>query len=103
MAINCCISFFAISLKKPHVAVIGAGFGGWGAAKALCENGCRVTLIDMLSDPTGATPYLTPTGIDDYSFFFSDRGLLLIAYSLGEAMKASLSKALDATLPIYLL
>ena len=63
LAVNCCISYFASSLAKPHVAVIGAGFGGWGAAKALCENGCRVTLIDMLPDPTGATPYLTPTGI----------------------------------------
>ena len=63
LAVNCCISHFASSLAKPHVAVIGAGFGGWGAAKALCENGCRVTLIDMLPDPTGATPYLTPTGI----------------------------------------
>ena len=50
------------SLVKPHVTVVGAGFGGWGAAKALCENGCRVTLLDVLPDPTGATPYLTPTG-----------------------------------------
>ena len=34
--------------------------GGWGAAKALVENGCRVTLLDALPDPTGKTPYLTP-------------------------------------------
>eukprot|EP00232_Nephroselmis_pyriformis_P016865 CAMPEP_0182883742 /NCGR_PEP_ID=MMETSP0034_2-20130328/18565_1 /TAXON_ID=156128 /ORGANISM="Nephroselmis pyriformis, Strain CCMP717" /LENGTH=570 /DNA_ID=CAMNT_0025016891 /DNA_START=57 /DNA_END=1769 /DNA_ORIENTATION=- len=47
---------------KPHVAVVGAGWGGWGAAKALCENGCKVTLLDGLPDPTGGTPYLTPTG-----------------------------------------
>lgn len=33
-----------------------------GAAKALCENGCKVTLLDVLQDPTGSTPYLTPTG-----------------------------------------
>ena len=48
--------------KVPHVAVVGAGWGGWGAAKALIENGCKVTLLDALPDPTGATPYLTPTG-----------------------------------------
>lgn len=57
----CCI-VVVDSLAKPHVTVVGAGFGGWGAAKALCENGCRVTLLDVLPDPTGATPYLTPTG-----------------------------------------
>ena len=48
--------------SPPHVAVVGAGWGGWGAAKALVENGCRVTLLDALPDPTGKTPYLTPTG-----------------------------------------
>jgi hypothetical protein len=52
-------------LTKPHVTVVGAGFGGWGAVKALCENGCRVTLLDVLPDPTGATPYVTPTGKPD--------------------------------------
>lgn len=46
----------------PHVAVVGAGWGGWAAAKVLCEAGARVTLLDALPDPTGATPYLTPTG-----------------------------------------
>ena len=46
----------------PHVAVVGAGWGGWGAAKALLENGCLVTILDTLPDPTGASPYLTPTG-----------------------------------------
>mmetsp|Transcript_14360 Transcript_14360/g.43475 ORF Transcript_14360/g.43475 Transcript_14360/m.43475 type:complete len:543 (+) Transcript_14360:92-1720(+) len=30
----------------PRVAVIGAGWGGLGAAKALAENGCAVTVID---------------------------------------------------------
>lgn len=48
--------------EPPHVAIVGAGWGGWGAAKAAIENGCRVTLLDALPDPTGATPYLTPTG-----------------------------------------
>jgi choline dehydrogenase-like flavoprotein len=48
--------------SAPHVAVIGAGWGGWGAAKALAEAGVRVTLLDAARDPTGATPFLTPTG-----------------------------------------
>jgi len=48
--------------KRPHVAVIGAGFGGWGACKTLLANGCQVTLLDAIPDPSGATPYLTPTG-----------------------------------------
>lgn len=48
--------------RKPHVAVVGAGWGGWGATKALCEAGCTVTLLDGLPDPTGQTPFLTPTG-----------------------------------------
>ena len=42
-----------------HVVVIGAGWAGWGAAKALCEAGVRVTLIDGMSDPTGRTPMRT--------------------------------------------
>merc|ERR1719453_2328555 len=48
--------------STPHVAIVGAGWGGWGAAKALVENGAKVTLLDALPDPTGKTPYLTPTG-----------------------------------------
>lgn len=52
----------AQSGEQPHVAVVGAGWGGFGASKALCEAGCKVTLLDGLPDPTGATPYLTPTG-----------------------------------------
>ena len=47
---------------RPHVAVIGAGWGGWGAAKALAEAGVRVTVLDAARDPTGAAPFLTPTG-----------------------------------------
>merc|ERR1719506_128311 len=51
-----------MSAEPPHVAVVGGGWGGWGAAKALVENGCKVTLLDAIPDPTGATPYLTPSG-----------------------------------------
>ena len=47
---------------ESKVAVIGAGFGGWGAVKALVEGGEEVVLIDTLDDPTGSTPFLTPTG-----------------------------------------
>ena len=47
---------------KPHVAVVGAGWGGWGAAKSLAEAGCKVTLLDAIPDPTGATPYLSSSG-----------------------------------------
>ena len=47
---------------KPRVVVIGAGWGGWAAAKALCENGCAVTLLDGVPDPSGSKPMLTPTG-----------------------------------------
>jgi uncharacterized protein with NAD-binding domain and iron-sulfur cluster len=44
--------------------VVGAGWGGWGAAKALCQAGsnARVIILDALPDPTGQTPYLSPTG-----------------------------------------
>jgi hypothetical protein len=52
----------SMSSQQPHVAVIGGGWAGWGAAKALCEAGVRVTLLDAIPDPTGKTPYLTPTG-----------------------------------------
>ena len=45
-----------------QVVVIGAGWGGWGAAKALCQAGVRVTLVDGLADPTGSTPLTTASG-----------------------------------------
>lgn len=45
-----------------HVVVVGAGWAGWGAAKALCQAGVRVTLIDGVKDPTGSTPLTTPSG-----------------------------------------
>eukprot|EP01031_Cornospumella_fuschlensis_P043019 gene43019-52576_t len=54
--------FLSMSVSnRPSVAVIGAGWAGWGAAKALCESGCDVTLIDTLSDPACASPLLTST------------------------------------------
>jgi uncharacterized protein with NAD-binding domain and iron-sulfur cluster len=48
--------------RKPKIAVVGAGWGGFGAAKALCEAGCDVSLLDGIPDPTGATPSTTPSG-----------------------------------------
>ena len=48
--------------RQSHVVVIGAGWAGWGAAKALCEAGIRVTLIDGMPDPTGSTPITTKSG-----------------------------------------
>ena len=45
-----------------HAVVIGAGWAGWGAAKALCEAGVRVTLLDGMADPTGSTPLTTASG-----------------------------------------
>ena len=49
-------------VRGSHVVVVGAGWGGWGAAKALCEAGVRVTLIDGMADPTGRTPDCTASG-----------------------------------------
>ena len=48
--------------RPSHVVVIGAGWAGWGAAKALGEAGVRVTLLDGMADPTGSTPLTTVTG-----------------------------------------
>ncbi|QNG26130.1 FAD-dependent oxidoreductase [Synechococcus sp. HK01-R] len=48
--------------RPSHVVVIGAGWAGWGAAKALGEAGVRVTLLDGMADPTGSTPLITATG-----------------------------------------
>lgn len=54
----------SISAKKKKYVIVGAGWGGWGAAKALCESGidAEITIIDALPDPTGNTPYLSATG-----------------------------------------
>jgi NADPH-dependent 2,4-dienoyl-CoA reductase/sulfur reductase-like enzyme len=45
--------------KKKYV-IVGGGWGGWGAAKALCESGvdAEVILIDALPDPTGVSFFL---------------------------------------------
>ena len=48
--------------KASHVVVIGGGWAGWGAAKALCEAGVRVTLLDGMADPTGRQPLTTSSG-----------------------------------------
>ncbi len=48
--------------RGSHVVVIGAGWAGWGAAKALCEAGVRVTLVDGMADPTGSQPVTTKSG-----------------------------------------
>lgn len=48
--------------RPSHVVVIGAGWAGWGAAKALCEAGIRVTLIDGMPDPTGSQPITSQSG-----------------------------------------
>jgi hypothetical protein len=50
--------------KKKKFVIVGAGWGGLGAAKTLCESGidAEVTIIDALPDPTGITPYLSQTG-----------------------------------------
>lgn len=62
MFLSAVVAISSTSLKnKPHVGVIGGGFGGWGAAKALCEAGCKVTLLDA-GDPAGKYPLLTKSG-----------------------------------------
>ena len=47
---------------KPKVAVVGAGWGGWAAAKALCENGCDVTreCLPVLAAPSSRRPPASP-------------------------------------------
>mmetsp|Transcript_31683 Transcript_31683/g.47878 ORF Transcript_31683/g.47878 Transcript_31683/m.47878 type:complete len:625 (+) Transcript_31683:146-2020(+) len=54
----------ADSSGRPKYVVVGGGWGGWGAAQALCESSidCEVTMLDALPDPTGVTPYLSKTG-----------------------------------------
>ena len=48
--------------RSSRVVVIGGGWAGWGAAKALCQAGVRVTLLDGMADPTGSTPLTTASG-----------------------------------------
>lgn len=50
--------------NRKKFVVVGAGWAGWGAAKALCEsnNGFdEVIILDAIPDPTGQTPYLSKT------------------------------------------
>ena len=73
--------FFSGGNRK-KLAVVGGGWGGWGAAKALCESGvdADVTLLDALPDPTGSSPFLSKTGKPgrqltveiNQGFFFSE-------------------------------
>jgi uncharacterized protein with NAD-binding domain and iron-sulfur cluster len=55
---------YSKTTERKKYVVVGAGWGGWGAAKALCESGvdADITIIDALPDPTGNTPYLSKTG-----------------------------------------
>jgi len=46
--------------SRPRVAVVGSGWGGIGAAKALCENECDVILLDGIPNP--ASGMTTPSG-----------------------------------------
>ena len=53
--------------NKKKICIVGGGWGGWGAAKALCESTSNndeyeIILMDALPDPTGQTPYLSKTG-----------------------------------------
>lgn len=52
----------AASPRSSHVVVIGAGWAGWGAAKALAQAGVAVTLIDGTDDPSGSAPVTTASG-----------------------------------------
>jgi hypothetical protein len=60
--VACAASLSGSTALAPHVVVVGGGWGGMGAAKAACEAGCKVTLLDALPDPTGRTPFLSASG-----------------------------------------
>lgn len=47
--------------RKKKYVIVGGGWGGWGAAKALCQSNvdCEVILIDALPDPTGVSTLMT--------------------------------------------
>ena len=46
----------AKNAKKKKIVVVGAGWGGWGAAKAVAESEtASVVLLDGVPDPTGRT------------------------------------------------
>jgi len=63
-AINATADESEPAAPKKKIAIIGGGWGGWGAAKAICQaqEDVEVTLLDALPDPTGATPFLSKTG-----------------------------------------
>jgi len=105
----------AAGVRKPRVVVIGAGWGGWGAAKALSENGCDVTLLDSIPDPTGATPFLTPTGkpfeVGTRGFWKDYPNIEAVMEEVGVDVKEVLSEftesafygpdGLEATAPVF--
>lgn len=51
-----------VALQMKNIAVIGAGWAGWGAAKTLCEAGFNVTILDSLPDPAGLEITRTKSG-----------------------------------------
>jgi len=53
-----------ISTVTKRIIVVGSGWGGIGCAKTILEtqSNVEVILVDSLKDPTGFTPFLTPTG-----------------------------------------
>ena len=51
-----------VPLQMKNIAVIGAGWAGWGAAKSLCEAGFNVTILDSLPDPAGLEITRTKSG-----------------------------------------
>ena len=48
----------------PHYVIIGAGWGGFGAAERLTSSvpNAKVTMLDALPSPGGELPYLSATG-----------------------------------------
>jgi len=77
----------SVDKKKPRVAVVGAGWGGLGAAKALCENGCEVILLDGAEKPAsgGTTPSGKPFEAGQRGFWRDYPNMNAMLASLGIA------------------
>ena len=106
-------SWWSELMSVSSVVVIGGGWAGWGAAKALCEAGVSVTLLDGNPDPTGSTPLTTASG---QPFEAGTRGFwkdypninaLTAALNLGEVFTPFTTSAfwspagLEATAPVF--